>query len=290
MLGIVIVVYKSFEDTVKFITNEIPKIKEPCKIVIVDNASTIKESEKLANSCNANLVKEFGNIEKNNSIFLISIEDNLGYARGNNLGADFLNRNFNIEYLLFSNNDIEIIDKSVIGKLITFLKENEDIALVGPMITTPDGSFHEGHVKYVTIYRRIGWNLLPFLRKKIKHDSKQNKSTTSYECVWVSGCFFVIKNDAFNEVDGFDNGTFLYGEEIILSERLSRIGYKTFFYPNTTILHAHSQTISKKFNDNRIQELQMISHIYYYKNYKNKPQFLLWLYKQSFRLRYPVIR
>lgn len=283
MIGIVVVVYKSFEDTVEFITNEIPKIEETKKVVIVDNAATVEGSRQLAESCNAALVNESDDIDKQHNVFVISEKENLGYARGNNVGAKFLNENFDIEYFVFSNNDIQIIEKDVISKLTTFLRDNEKIALAGPMIQEPAGAFHEGHTKTVTIYRRIGWNILPFLRKKVKSTDESYRSTTPYECIWVSGCFFVIKNEAFKKVDGFDNGTFLYGEEIILSERLKRIGYKTYFYPNATIIHAHSQTIGKTFNYYKMQELNMTSAVYYYKHYKNVPKLFLWLYKISFR-------
>ena len=283
MIGIVVVVYKSFEDTVKFITDEIPKIKETKKVVVVDNAATLKESTKLANSCNAVLVNESDHIDKQESVFVISEKDNLGYARGNNVGAKFLNNNFDIDFLVFSNNDIQIIEKDVISKLITFLRDNEKIALAGPMIQEPAGAFHEGHTKTVTIYRRIGWNILPFLRRKTKPDDKSQRSTIPYECIWVSGCFFVIKNEAFKKVNGFDNGTFLYGEEIILSERLKQIGYKTYFFPGTTIIHAHSQTIGKTFNYYKMQELNMNSAVYYYKHYRKVPKLFLWLYEISFR-------
>lgn len=273
-------------ETVEFVQNEIPKIPIPYQLVIVNNSASIEDSRKLASLCNAELVDHLQAIDKNNNRFLISEEENLGYAKGNNVGAKFLNDNFSIDYLLFSNNDIKLIEPIAVNKLIKFLEENDEIALTGPMIKTPDGGLNHGHVKDVSIFRRIAWNFLFYLKKKKKPNAYQEIPSTPYECNWVSGCFFLIKNDSFKEVEGFDGGTFLYGEEIILSERLRRSGKKTYFFPEASVLHLHSQTIGKIFNEYKQQELQMISHSYFYKNYKNTPQIILWLYRLSFLFRY----
>ena len=125
-LGIVLVVYKSFQETIDYISNEISKITIPYKLVVVDNFSTIEESEKLANACGAILVEENKTITSSN-MFLISKKDNLGYAKGNNLGAEFLKKEFDVQYILFSNNDLKLLDCNICQTLISKLEKVDDI-------------------------------------------------------------------------------------------------------------------------------------------------------------------
>lgn len=54
---------------------------------------------------------------------MLGAKANLVYAKGNNLGANFLLRHFDIDYFLFTNNDLRIVDVDVVEKLIDLRSE-----------------------------------------------------------------------------------------------------------------------------------------------------------------------
>ena len=61
----------------------------------------------------------------------------------------------------------------------------------------------------------------------------------------VSGSFFIIKSDIFEEIKGFDERTFLYCEENILGYKLKEKGYYTLLDNSCYYDHFHSVTIKK---------------------------------------------
>ena len=114
LIGIVLINYHCELETVNYIKNELSYINYENKIVIVNNSNSIESKITLEN----NLQKE-GLIDLlETSIFIITKNENLGYAKANNFGALFLKEKFNPDYILFSNSDITFKDKNVVDVLI----------------------------------------------------------------------------------------------------------------------------------------------------------------------------
>ena len=279
-LGIVIVVYHSFERLVNYVKNELPKINKGAVTVIVNNASDSGECGKLAAACGACFVENADQqpLERA-SVYLIGSKENLGYSRGNNLGSDFLQRYFAPQYLLFSNDDISIDSENIINKLIEELKKRPGTKMIGPrVISHITGADQSPHMVKISPYRKIAWNFFPYLRKKRKF---QNcfKSPESCECYWVSGAFFLIETESFFQVGKFDEEIFLYFEEVILAERLLKKNYKCYFYADVQVIHdegASSQSISS-FK----RQLLLNSSCHYYRVYGNYSRFVIWLLQLS---------
>ena len=281
MLGIVIVSYKNFKGTVDFITKELKKITLPWKVVVVDNCSDSILGEKLAEACNGICVQKQEVItDTNKSVFVLPVKENLGFARGNNLGAYFLIRNFNCEHLLFTNDDILIEEPDGIQKMIDFLNQNENIGAIGPRVIGIDGFDQSPHCRIITPARQLGWKLLPFLRKKNKKDSNDIvvSPKPSY-CYWVSGCFFIMKSKDFTSVQGFDPATFLYAEEVILAERLKKIKKREYFYSETYITHFGGCS-TKSIENKQLKRILKESNCIYYQKYLHCNPIIVWLYKK----------
>jgi len=138
LLGIVIVNYKSEKETVNYINAELSKITSLHKIVIVNNSSSIESNQFFINELQAFPV-ENSIINTQFDIFLLSPDSNLGFAKGNNLGATFLADHFNIEYLLFANSDIVLSDKDVVESLISKAGTDDKIGGIGSRIVGNNG-------------------------------------------------------------------------------------------------------------------------------------------------------
>ena len=107
-------------------------------------------------------------------------------------------------------------------------------------------------------------------------------------CYWVSGCFFVTRAEVFESVNGFDENTFLYAEEMILSERYARRKYKVFFDNDFTIIHEGGATVRKTKTPLDIMEIKFNSLCYYHKIYRNTSCFIINVAESNFKI-YKVV-
>ncbi len=281
MLGIVIVAYRNPELTADYILNQLPKLVNHYVVVVVNNASTMQECKELAARVGG-VACEAGDFPEESSVYILNSDSNLGFAKGNNLGAEFLRRVAPCEHLLFSNNDIILQQKTDLGLLTDLLDKDSSIGAVGPAVVGLDGHHQSPHRRVVTAYRQIGWILLSRLRKKRKQESESTIALpTPLEgfCYWVSGCFLIMRADVFEKVGGFDPDTFLYSEEPILAERLKAIGRKMYYCPAVCVTHMEGGTTKETFNKPHIKRLLVESNCIYYRKYLHTPRPVVAMYK-----------
>ncbi len=273
-VGVVVVVYHSWERVIRYIKEDVPKLGD-CRTVIVDSSACEADSRKLAEACAAEYVDN-SNVNVNRKVFLINSAENLGYARGNNLGADFLYKYFAPHYLLFSNDDVSITDSALMPTLIKTMHAHDNIGIIGPRIIGFDGQDQSPHYRVISPYRHIAWKYLPFLRRRKKTQTNAGELQISGFCYWVSGAFLMVDAEVFRQVGGFDPRTFLYCEEIILSERFLRKGLKCYFESSICVIHegGGSSDGNTKIMRQRILEGMMI----YYRDYRKYPKLTIWIY------------
>lgn len=284
-VGVVIVAFKKPDQTIRYVREELPKLDCDWRAVIVNNGSTPQECETLARQCNGMVVShESANSCESEKIYVVHSHENLGFARGNNLGVEILSKIVTCDCYLFTNDDIYLPINFSITNLIYKLFNIQDIGIIGPRVLGRDNRDQSPHRSLISAQRQIGWHLFPWFRK-----SRGNRSSTSLQsnnnspeegyCYWVSGCFFLIKADIFHTVGGFDNDTFLYSEEVILAERLKRIGLREYFFPSQTVHHQEGSTTSDSFKNNMLQNFMVTSNCIYYRKYLKTPLPIVWLYR-----------
>lgn len=280
MIGIIIVNYKTNEETIQFLKSEITKINTPAKIVIVNNEYGPDDSELYLKELNAILVHESDVlINKTGNVYLINSSLNLGFAKGNNLGADFLLKNYIIDYFLFTNNDIIIESENVVQQLIEKAESLPDVALIGPKMVTEQNEKITPRFDRMSAHRFI-FRYLFFPVNKLKILSKLGLKTPGIKeiekrnieecyCYWVAGSFMLMKVKDFIAINGFDPNTFLYCEEKILAERLRKIGKKVYYYGKPIIVSIGGLTTSRFLSNKKRDSILFKSEIYYYKKYRN---------------------
>jgi GT2 family glycosyltransferase len=196
MLGIVLINYKSEKETIQYVSKELSKLSYPNVITIVNNSYSESSDEQIKNRISNETDRVLGK-----DIFVITKNENLGYARANNFGATFLKSKFQLDYLLFSNTDIVFTDTDVVDKLIHQLQIlPKEVAVVGPRVVGLDGKDQSPHAE-TSFKRYFAWKAFPFLRGQFKFLQKK-KNETSYilkndYCYWVSGCFMLVKAKDF---------------------------------------------------------------------------------------------
>lgn len=250
-VAVIILNYKSWKDTIKEIEicNNILNIKSS-DIIIIDNCSPNDSGEKLAKESNE---EGFVFIESN---------ENKGYGAGNNIGLRYA-YDEGYEYALILNNDIIVNDSELIMKLLQVFKAEKNVAVVNPDIYSPEGHlFNRDAVRPSFIDYTIGL-------RHYKNKGRKVDNIDGYGYVYrPQGCCMMVDVKKMNEVDYFDEKTFLYFEESILAEKLLEKGYKCACNYTTSIIHNHSKTVKSTFDINKIIKINNKSFDYYLRKYR----------------------
>lgn len=272
MLAIILVNYKSDNKTVDYITNQLSKISIQFVVVIVNNSATESSNIFLKTSLNAEIVYDIGKKNISDSrCFILSSRDNLGFARGNNYGFEFIDKNFNCKFILFTNNDLIFVDNNIVEELINKLNEMDDIAAIGPKVVGLDNKLQSPEPFYSFFYRYfyrfwIKNNLIDYAENAL--EGKHYK---------IMGSFIIFKSSDFKQCGWMDPSTFLFSEEVILSERLKLIKKYMYYYPGVAVIHEHSAVISENYNYFKVRLMQFKSEAYYYKEYIGINRFYIFL-------------
>lgn len=289
MIALVLVSYKNSCQVRKYLDANRNFFPSQSKIIIVDNESSPQSVAEIVDGLSCFVVGKNDVVKINeHSLFVLPSDTNLGFARANNLAAEFVMNNFKCKYIVFSNTDIQLQADSAITQMVSTLEINNSIGIIGPNVIGIDGVRQSPHPyqNFVNRYILMFW-ITPFVSAAFKRRLFQlNYSDTAQEGFHyrVMGSFFACRIDDYFNCGMMDSNTFLYAEEMILSERMSRIGKHTYFMPHATVIHEHGTTISKYFNQVRQQLLRFESESYYYQKYRGVSRFTIQIGYISIRL------
>jgi GT2 family glycosyltransferase len=195
----------------------------PFEVFVVDNASTDGSPEAVE--------------ERYPSVTVIRNTQNLGFAKANNIA---LKQSVG-KYLFLINSDVKILD-GCIEEMIQFMDHHSEAGLAGPKILNSDGSL-QPHCRYApsrwnTFCETVG---LHRLGKRWPVFSGQFMLHFPHDTVCdvevLSGCFWVVRKTAFDQVGGLDEGFFFYGEDIDWCCRYRKMGWKVLFNPKARAIH-----------------------------------------------------
>lgn len=262
MIVFVVLHYKNFEVTktcIQYLLS-LSKIDEN-KIIVVDNNSR--------NNSGQRLEQTYRNEE--NITFLFN-EENLGFAKGNNVGYLYAKNNFEPKFIVVMNNDIFIKQSNFIEILTKEYKE--DYQIIGPKIINkfdePQNPFRYNLIDNNKLSKIHAYNLInskifkipiinnfylaliKYLKKlKSSRNSKQadikisnnNKFTVLHgSCVIFAEHW--IKENNFS----FLPDTFMYFEEDILAEYAYDNGYKMSVINEIEVTHMEDASLESSFS------------------------------------------
>lgn len=235
MLGIVILNYNTFNETIECIDSILSSTTVGFCIYIVDNCSNDGSSTKLNDM-----------YESKNNIFMIHNTINSGYAAGNNIGIKTAITN-GCDYILIVNPDVKFKD-NCIEILLNYLSSNDEYGVCSPKILSPENKYMQFALKKYTFNAFIK-SKKPFIFLNSFNNSRFFKYDICKPFEFygmTSGCCFMIKSDTIKKIDFFDENTFLFYEEEILSYKLIEIQKTTCIIPEATVIHNHSTSIKKE--------------------------------------------
>lgn len=222
---------------------EISNLK-PNRIIVVDDGSS-------DNSVNL--------IRKNfPEIIIVENKQNLGPVASRNRGAKLAKD----KYIIFMDNDV-FIKKDTFSQLVNFAEEDSNRGIVSAKIIPQGKEKMWWNMGYdPNDFREIIGYFIGFLLKifgqpkRLKVFSMKfilnywgyNKSLI---VDWVVETCFLIREDIFNKVGGFDEKFFMFFEGPDICRRVRKAGFKVFFNPKAKVnvleKHVHPESKRRRF-------------------------------------------
>ncbi len=228
-LSVIILNYNTKELTLKCVDSIVKKTHGVnYEIIVVDNGSIEK-------------------IPKGKKYKLISSDENLGFAGGNNLAREFVKS----EYVLFLNSDTEVNEDTLIESL-KYLEENKDVGAMTCKTILPSGELDKDARRsfptpFVAFTHFSGLDRL-FPESKIfaKYWYGYKSAEETQEVEALQGAYFLTRKKILDEVGWFSGEYFLDGEDLDLSWKIWHAGYKIIYYPKVSILHIKKASKKKR--------------------------------------------
>lgn len=261
-IAFVILHYKVESITKKCIDYLLEQDYNNFEIVVIDNCSKNGSYEKL--------VEEYVH---NDSIYFVSAEYNLGFAKANDLGYQIAKHKFGAECIVVVNNDLFIKDTLFCSRLSTYSEKNP-FFIMGPDIINKIGEHqnplvgcadNKKKVQQMILRTRIKIMLFPWLyvvKKKVVKEKclVQEKSKEYQQNVPLHGSCLIFGKKFIDEFEfPFYPDTFLYGEEDILYYRAQKKKIMTMYNPDFLVYHVEdvaTESISKSSKKKRLFELK----------------------------------
>ena len=220
LVDVVVVTYNPGETLGAFLTS-LESAGAVASVIVVDSDSPKKTAEAVA--------------RKRGAAF-VAMPTNVGYGASANAGA----RLGSAPFIAICNSDV-VVAPGAFATLVAAGATDPELGALGPRILEADGSLYPsarplpslslgaGHA----IFGRV-WPGNPWTRR---YRRTLDPSGPGVDAGWLSGSCLVVRRDAFERVGGFDEGVFMFMEDVDLCRRLSLAGYRCRWVPAAAVTH-----------------------------------------------------
>lgn len=215
------------------------------EVIVVDNNSS-------DDSCS--MVKELFP-----EVILIENKTNFGFSKGNNIGVAEAKGDF----ICILNPDT-VIGEDTFIQLLAYADNMPRLGVLGCRLIDGSGHYLPESKRNVPV-PKVSFNKI-FGSGQSYYASHLGETDIGPVDVLV-GAFMLLKRDLYNQMNGFDEDYFMYGEDIDVSYRILKAGYKNQYYGKQTIIHFKGESTPKnKYYRKRFYEAMKI---FYNKHFKN---------------------
>lgn len=165
---------------------------------------------------------------------------NLGFAQGMNRGIFVASG----DYIYCANVDSRRIEG--LKSAIDYMDENPDIGILGPWIENQQGEVQDSFRKFLTPFRLLKRILVRLFKFNKRYFFDYSLAGPVQIVDWVIGGSFIIRKACANKLVGFDSEYFLYCEDMDLSFRAWRAGYKVCWFPGWKVCYQGDRKSTSK--------------------------------------------
>lgn len=201
--------------------------------LVVDNASS--------DGSVAEIKKKFPKVK------ILQTGQNLGFAGGYNRGLDFA-KIWGADYFLLINNDCIIKDANLLTELIRTIEADEKRGFASPKIYFAKGfefrkDYQEDELGKVIWFAggHFDWDNIGNIHRGIDEVDRGQYDWVEAQGIFSGACV-LIKKEALEKLNGFDEKYFLYFEDSELAKRALGAGFKIFYNGTVSIYHKVSRS------------------------------------------------
>ena len=191
-------------------------------VVVVDNASKDGSVER--------------GVDGYPDVRIIRNRQNRGFAAAANQGI----ASTGAPFVLLLNPDAQVVG-GTLAALVKVASERPRAGAVGALVRNPDGSIQPSARRVPRLGEGLGHAflgpLMPGNRYTRSYTMAGWDRASEREVEWVSGSAMLLRRSAFEEAAGFDEGYFMYVEDVDLCTRLRAAGWQVLFSPELEVIH-----------------------------------------------------
>ena len=205
--------------------------KVSTEVIVVDNAST--------DGSEAYITRFFPQVK------YIYNTENVGFGRANNQAIRLCSG----DYILLLNPDT-ILPEDNIDQVLDFMDQHPDSGACGVLMRSGDGKFlpesKRGYPSPSASFWRLSgmYRIFPDNPRFDGYYLSRYDMNGTHQVPVLAGAYMMIRSEAFDKSGLFDEDFFMYGEDIDLSCRIEKSGYKNYYLPYH-ILHYKGESTKK---------------------------------------------
>jgi N-acetylglucosaminyl-diphospho-decaprenol L-rhamnosyltransferase len=245
LVSVIVVSHNTREDLVRCLAS-LSSSTVPLETVVVDNASEDGSPEEVE--------RRFPDVR------VLRNAQNVGFGRANNRGL----AETRAPCVLLLNSDAEL-RPGCLETLAGILRERPEVGVVGPRTVEDDGAVQVSFGPELTPWRE--WRqgrLVEGVKARRQGALARARAAAAreHEPAWVSASCLLARREALAAVGGFDEGYFLYEEDVDLCRRVRRAGWRVLFTPAAEALHHLGRSVAR--DPERARYEYQRSHLRYY--------------------------
>ena len=235
-LGIVVVSYNTRQltaDCLRSVYEALEAERLAAQVCVVDNASGDGSAEMIG--------------EVFPQAHLIASAENLGFARGTNLGIDAMLRSPDSPRHVLLLNPDTLVRPDALTEMVLFLDTHPQVGAAGARLSYGDGSFQHSAFHFPTLlmtffdFWAINHRLINS-RLNGRYPQHLYEAGEPFPIDHPLGAALMIRRETLAQVGPLDEGFFMYCEEIDWCIRAKRAGWNVYCIPQAHIIHLGGQS------------------------------------------------
>lgn len=242
-VSIIIVNYKTCDLVIDCIRSIYDYTKEiEFETIVVDNNSEDESVETIS--------RLFPQVK------LISLQDNIGFGRANNVGVE----NALGDFIFFLNSDTVLLNDAI-SILCQYMVKHNNAGICGGQLYDGEGNVTISYMEYPSLFYFFSLIISGNVQTKKLPVFSEGKVTYS-----ISGADMMIRQSVIKQCGVFDPDFFMYYEDTELSYRVQKNGFEIHFVPDAKIKHLQGMSDKKKNSVISVVDLSMIESRFLYLN------------------------
>jgi GT2 family glycosyltransferase len=195
------------------------------EVLLVDNAST--------DGSQARAAREYPGMK------VLQNAENHGFARGANQGLERV-----VGELILLLNPDAVLQPCTLSRLVDFMNEHPEAAVVGPRLLNPDGTVQGSARRDPSPWTGLFGRDAPLTRlfpnnpiSRRELPNLHHGGEAPLEVDWISGACLLVRRAAYEQVGGLDERFFLFWEDADWCRRFRMVGWKVYYLPTAVGTH-----------------------------------------------------